>query len=170
MTVLFEKSIQTLELPRVLEWLAEQAVTEEGKDRCLALRPLTDADDDVRRFTRKLFRDLRGDALCLLRQLKQAGHAHPNARTAPVRFREMSLAQCADLLEMIQNPVHMLPFPASLFLRLRSSPQIPDSGRRLARFAKLFGCGAGIARFIAVACFLPSCSSATGWASAHTPA
>ena len=33
MTDLFEKSIQTLELPRVLEKLAEQAVTEEGKDR-----------------------------------------------------------------------------------------------------------------------------------------
>ena len=45
MTDLFEKSIQTLELPRVLEKLAEQAVTEEGKERCLALRPLTDADD-----------------------------------------------------------------------------------------------------------------------------
>ena len=45
MTDLFEKSIQTLELPRVLEKLAEQAVTEEGKDRCLALRPLTDPDD-----------------------------------------------------------------------------------------------------------------------------
>ena len=45
MTDLFEKSIQTLELPKVLERLAEQAVTEEGKERCLALRPLTDADD-----------------------------------------------------------------------------------------------------------------------------
>ena len=45
MTDLFEKSIQTLELPRVLEKLAEQAVTAEGKDRCLALRPFTDADD-----------------------------------------------------------------------------------------------------------------------------
>ena len=31
MTDLFEKSIQTLELPRVLELLADQAVTEEGK-------------------------------------------------------------------------------------------------------------------------------------------
>ncbi len=41
MTDLFEKSIQTLELPKVLERLAEQAVTEEGKERCLALRPLT---------------------------------------------------------------------------------------------------------------------------------
>ena len=49
MTDLFEKSIHTLELPRVLEKLAEQAVTEEGKTRCLALRPLTDADD-VRRL------------------------------------------------------------------------------------------------------------------------
>lgn len=45
MTDLFEKSIQTLELPRVLEKLAEQAVTVEGKDRCLALRPFTDVDD-----------------------------------------------------------------------------------------------------------------------------
>ena len=48
MTELFEKSIQTLELPKVLERLAEQAVTEEGKERCLHLRPLTD-EDDVRR-------------------------------------------------------------------------------------------------------------------------
>ena len=45
MTDLFEKSIQTLELPRVLERLADQAVTEEGKARCLALRPMTDPDD-----------------------------------------------------------------------------------------------------------------------------
>ena len=48
MTDLFEKSIHTLELPRVLELLADQAVTEEGKQRCLALRPMTDAGD-VRR-------------------------------------------------------------------------------------------------------------------------
>ncbi|WP_294512573.1 endonuclease MutS2 [uncultured Intestinimonas sp.] len=45
MTDLFEKSIQTLELPRVLELLAAQAATEEGKDRCRALRPYTDPDD-----------------------------------------------------------------------------------------------------------------------------
>ena len=45
MTDLFEKSIQTLELPRVLELLAAQAATEEGKDRCRALRPFTDPDD-----------------------------------------------------------------------------------------------------------------------------
>ena len=50
MTDLFEKSIQTLELPRVLERLAEQAVTAEGKERCAALRPLTDADDVKRRL------------------------------------------------------------------------------------------------------------------------
>jgi len=48
MSDLFEKSIQTLELPRVLERLAACAVTEEGKERCRALRPLTDGDD-VRR-------------------------------------------------------------------------------------------------------------------------
>lgn len=50
MTDLFEKSMQILELPQVLERLAEQAVTEEGKERCLALRPLTDADDVRRRL------------------------------------------------------------------------------------------------------------------------
>ena len=45
MTDLFEKSIQTLELPRVLELLADQAATREGKERALALRPMTDRDD-----------------------------------------------------------------------------------------------------------------------------
>ena len=48
MTDLFEKSIHTLELPQVLEMLSAQAVTQEGKDRAMALRPMTDADD-VRR-------------------------------------------------------------------------------------------------------------------------
>jgi DNA mismatch repair protein MutS2 len=48
MTNLFEKSIKTLELPRVLAMLADQAVTEEGKERALALRPQT-SEDDVRR-------------------------------------------------------------------------------------------------------------------------
>ena len=45
---LFEKSMVTLELPKVLELLAEQAVTQEGKERCLALRPFTDPDDVTR--------------------------------------------------------------------------------------------------------------------------
>ena len=48
MTDLFEKSIQTLELPRVLELLAAQAATEEGKDLCRALRPFTDPDEVAR--------------------------------------------------------------------------------------------------------------------------
>lgn len=39
MTELFEKSIRTLELPRVLTMLAEEAATEEGKESCLNLRP-----------------------------------------------------------------------------------------------------------------------------------
>jgi DNA mismatch repair protein MutS2 len=42
---LFEKSIETLELPRVLELLSHEAVTDEGKDRALSLRPLADPDD-----------------------------------------------------------------------------------------------------------------------------
>ncbi len=45
---LFEKSILTLELPRVLELLAAEAVTDEGKERALALRPYTHPED-VRR-------------------------------------------------------------------------------------------------------------------------
>ena len=39
---LFEKSIRTLELPKVLEMLAHEAVTDEGKERCRNLRPFTD--------------------------------------------------------------------------------------------------------------------------------
>ena len=42
---LFEKSIETLELPRVLALLADQAVTQEGKDKALRLRPETDPDE-----------------------------------------------------------------------------------------------------------------------------
>lgn len=45
MTDLFEKSIHTLELPRVLNMLSHEAATEEGKERCLELRPSTDRDD-----------------------------------------------------------------------------------------------------------------------------
>lgn len=41
MTERFCKSIETLELPRVLEMLAGEAVTAEGKERCLALLPQT---------------------------------------------------------------------------------------------------------------------------------
>ena len=42
MTDRFEKSMQTLELPRVLDMLADQAVTEEGKDKARRFRPETD--------------------------------------------------------------------------------------------------------------------------------
>ena len=42
MTDLFEKSMETLELPRVLSLLVDQAVTEEGKERARRLRPETD--------------------------------------------------------------------------------------------------------------------------------
>ena len=41
----YERSIQTLELPQVLDLLAAQAVTEEGKRRALALRPETDREE-----------------------------------------------------------------------------------------------------------------------------
>lgn len=50
MTELFEKSMQTLELPRVLDLLAAQAVTEEGKERARRLRPETDPQEVARRL------------------------------------------------------------------------------------------------------------------------
>ena len=50
MTDLFEKSMETLELPRVLELLADQAVTEEGKDRARRLRPETDPEEVAQRL------------------------------------------------------------------------------------------------------------------------
>ena len=50
MTELFEKSIHTLELPKVLDLLAAQAVTEEGKRRARELRPETDPDEVAKRL------------------------------------------------------------------------------------------------------------------------
>ena len=48
MSEMFEKSIRTLELPRVLEALSQQAVSPEGKDRCLRLRPETQTEEVLR--------------------------------------------------------------------------------------------------------------------------
>ena len=45
MDELFEKSIRTLELPRVLELLAQQATSEAAKERARSLTPPTDAED-----------------------------------------------------------------------------------------------------------------------------
>ena len=45
MSQLFDKSMQTLELNRVLDLLSDCAATEEGKERALSLRPMTDLDD-----------------------------------------------------------------------------------------------------------------------------
>ena len=42
MSELFDKSIRTLELPRVLQLLSEQAVSPEAKELALAVRPETD--------------------------------------------------------------------------------------------------------------------------------
>ena len=53
MADLFEKSIETLELPRVLALLADQAVTQEGKERALALRPETDPEEVERLLKEK---------------------------------------------------------------------------------------------------------------------
>ena len=48
MSELFDKSIRTLELPRVLTLLAEQAVSPEAREQALALRPETDYEDVLR--------------------------------------------------------------------------------------------------------------------------
>ena len=48
MTELLEKSINTLELPRVLAMLADEAVTEEGKEVCRKVRPQTVVSDVAR--------------------------------------------------------------------------------------------------------------------------
>ena len=48
MTELFEKSIHTLELPRVLELLAAEAVTDEGKELCRSARPSADKTEVLR--------------------------------------------------------------------------------------------------------------------------
>lgn len=45
MSELIEKSVRTLELPRVLELLSEQAVSAEAKERCLRTRPETERAD-----------------------------------------------------------------------------------------------------------------------------
>ena len=45
MSELFEKSMATLELPRVLELLSGCAVTDEGRERARELRPMDDIDD-----------------------------------------------------------------------------------------------------------------------------
>ena len=48
MSELFEKSIRTLELPRVLELLKEQAVSPEAKERALRIRPETETEEVLR--------------------------------------------------------------------------------------------------------------------------
>lgn len=45
MSELFEKSIRTLELPRILELLRDQAVSAEAKQRALAIRPKTEVQE-----------------------------------------------------------------------------------------------------------------------------
>lgn len=45
MPTLYEKSLQKLELGAVLQLLADQACSQEAKSRCMALEPVTDADD-----------------------------------------------------------------------------------------------------------------------------
>mgnify|MGYP000602920707 CR=1 FL=1 len=48
MSELFEKSIRTLELPRVLQLLADQAVSAAAKERCLQIRPETETEEVLR--------------------------------------------------------------------------------------------------------------------------
>ena len=48
MNALYEKSTLKLELPAVLQLLADQASSHDAKQRCLGLRPITDVDDITR--------------------------------------------------------------------------------------------------------------------------
>lgn len=48
MSELFEKSIRTLELPRVLELLSEQAICSEAKERALRIHPETEPEEVLR--------------------------------------------------------------------------------------------------------------------------
>ena len=48
MSELFDKSLRTLELPRVLELLSEQAVSAEAKQRALRVRPETEPEEVLR--------------------------------------------------------------------------------------------------------------------------
>ena len=48
MSDMFEKSIRTLELPQVLELLAQRAVSDAGKERCRRIMPTTDREDVLR--------------------------------------------------------------------------------------------------------------------------
>ena len=48
MSELFDKSIRTLELPRVLQLLSEQAVSAEAKERAQRIRPETEAEEVLR--------------------------------------------------------------------------------------------------------------------------
>ena len=45
MNALYKKSLDTLELPAVLQMLSACAVSADAKDECLKLQPLTDAED-----------------------------------------------------------------------------------------------------------------------------
>ena len=48
MSELFEKSIRTLELPRVLQLLSEQAISVEAKEKALRIRPETETEEVLR--------------------------------------------------------------------------------------------------------------------------
>ena len=48
MSELFEKSMRTLELPRVLQLLSEQAISPEAKEKSLRIRPETETEEVLR--------------------------------------------------------------------------------------------------------------------------
>ena len=76
---LCEKSIETLELPRVLEMLSAEASTQEGKERCLSLRPHTDPDD----VERALAETTAAVDLVSLRGAPSCGEVWPPCFAAP---------------------------------------------------------------------------------------
>jgi len=67
----YEKSLTKLELDKVLAMLSDHAASQAAKDRCLAVRPSTDADE-IRHLLDETERGLRlhhGQGLAVLRRI-----------------------------------------------------------------------------------------------------
>lgn len=66
----YEKSLTKLELDKVLAMLSDHAASQAAKDRCLAVRPSTDADE-IRTFWMRRARPAphHGQGLAVLRRI-----------------------------------------------------------------------------------------------------
>ncbi|MEG0596509.1 MAG: endonuclease MutS2 [Oscillospiraceae bacterium] len=104
MTDRFQKSMNTLELPKVLALLSDQAVTEEGKNRALLLAPSTDREEVRRRLaeTSAAFRLLTLKGTPSLSGVRPVGAALQRAdRGGTLNTRE--LLDIAGVLQCARN-------------------------------------------------------------------